>query len=495
MNAPAPTPLSSQSALPQSALPKPVRVALLGCGNVGAALAELILRRRSHIAAKFGVDIHITAAAVRNPHAARKVALPPEIFTTDAAAAAGSDNVDVVVELIGGLHPARELLLAALQDGKSVVTANKELLAAYGPELASAASASGAKLLFEAAVGGGIPLIRALSESLAGESVRRVMGIVNGTTNYILGRMSEDGVGYAEALAEAQGRGYAEEDPTADVEGHDAAAKVAIMASIAFGGSVKGSDVHREGIAQVSVDDIVFARRLGYAIKLLGIAERSGDGEDEAVAVHVHPAMLALTHPLASVRGSFNAVFIEGEAVGELMLYGRGAGGRPTASAVLGDLIDAAQTARTGRTAHLVGGERAGTTAQNKQTHAEGRSTPQAVDETASRTDRPPRQHAPTGGNLQPLLIRPIEELQTAYYLSLEVDDRPGVLAAVAGVFGSHGVSILSMEQEGLGSEARLIFITHTAREKDMRSTISGLRGLDAVRRVGSVIRVITEDQ
>ena len=453
--------------------PKPVRVALLGCGNVGAALTELIRRRRSEIAHKFGVGLDIAAVAVRNPLAERKVALPPEIFTADAAEAASRKDVDIVVELIGGIHPAREILLAALGEGKSVVTANKELLADCGAELAAAASASGAKLLFEAAVGGGIPLIRALSESLAGESIKRVMGIVNGTTNYILSRMSEDGVSYAEALTEAQSLGYAEEDPTADVEGHDAAAKVAIMASIAFGGSVKSSDVYREGIAEVSVDDIVFARRLGYVIKLLGILERSEDSEDASAALHVHPAMVSHTHPLASVRGSFNAVFIEGEAVGELMLFGRGAGGLPTASAVMGDLIDAARAVRT----------------EERALRTEERA-PRTEERAAGTLD-----DRPTGGSLRPLLIRPIEELRTAYYLALEVEDRPGVLAAVASVFGAHEISILSMEQEGLGAEARLIFITHVAREKDMRSTIADLRQLDAVRRVGSVIRVITEDQ
>ena len=474
--------------------PKPVRVALLGCGNVGAALTELIRRRRSEIAHKFGVELDIAAVAVRNPLAERKVALPPEIFTADAAEAASRKNVDIVVELIGGIHPAREILLAALGEGKSVVTANKELLADCGAELAAAASASGAKLLFEAAVGGGIPLIRALSESLAGESIKRVMGIVNGTTNYILSRMSEDGVSYAEALTEAQSLGYAEEDPTADVEGHDAAAKVAIMASIAFGGSVKSSDVYREGIAEVSVDDIVFARRLGYVIKLLGILERSEDGEDASAALHVHPAMVSHTHPLASVRGSFNAVFIEGEAVGELMLFGRGAGGLPTASAVMGDLIDAARAVRTEERAPRTEERAARTEERAARTEERAPRTEERAPGTEERALRT-LDDRPTGGSLRPLLIRPIEELRTAYYLALEVEDRPGVLAAVASVFGAHEISILSMEQEGLGAEARLIFITHVAREKDMRSTIADLRQLDAVRQVGSVIRVITEDQ
>lgn len=425
----------------------PVRIALLGCGNVGAALAELIQARRQAIATRFGVNLQIASVAVRDRQLPRQVDLPPSLFTTDAKAAVSDSSTDIVVELIGGLTPARELLTRALQEGKHVVTANKELIASHGPELAAAARASGARLLFEASVGGAIPLIRALSVSLAGESVQRVMGIVNGTTNYILTRMSEDGVSYEAALAEAQRLGYAEADPSADVEGRDAAAKMAILASIAFSTDIGSEDVYCEGIADVSSDDIVFAQRLGYVIKLLGIAE-AATSASRSVAVHVHPAMLPITHPLASVRGSFNAVFVEGEAVGELMLFGRGAGGYPTAGAVLGDIIDAATS--------------------------------------------PASMPAPTAA--RPATIRPMEELLTAYYLALEVDDLPGVLAAVAAVFGQHKVSIQSMEQEGLGSEARLIFITHTACERDMRSTIRDLGKLDAVRRVGSLLRVITDE-
>jgi homoserine dehydrogenase len=328
-----------------------------------------------------------------------------------------------------------------------VVTANKELIAAVGAELFEAASTAGVDLLFEAAVAGGIPLIRPLRESLAGERIVRVMGIVNGTTNYILTKMTEERASYADALAEAQELGYAEPDPTADVEGFDAAAKAAIVASIAFGVRVAPDEVHREGISGVTAADIAFADQLGYAVKLLAVAERV-NGQ---VAVRVHPTMVPKTHPLASVRESFNAVFIEGEAVGELMLYGRGAGGMPTASALLGDLVDAAHNLRAG---------------------GAGR--------------------APVLGTAG---ISPIDDLQSQYYLSLDVIDRPGVLSAVAGVFGEHGVSIRSMVQEGLGAEARLIFMTHTARERDVQATIAGLRDLESVDRIGSLLRVIGPEQ
>ena len=390
------------------------------------------------------------AVAVRTPERARP-GVPAGLLTGDAAAVVAHPDVDVVVELIGGLEPARELLLAALAAGKPVVTANKELIATHGAELSAAARAAGVDLLFEAAVGGAIPIVRALRESLAGESVRRIMGIVNGTTNYILSRMTAGGATYLDALAEAQALGYAESDPRADVEGHDAAAKAAIMAGIVFGADVTAADVHCEGISTLSPNDIAFARRLGHVIKLLAIAERIDDPSPvPTIAVRVHPAMVPEDHPLASVRDSFNAVFIEGDASGELMLYGRGAGGRPTASAVLGDLIDAAVNLRRGAAAG------------------------------------PP----PTAA----ARIHPIGELRTAYYLALEVIDRQGVLAAVAGVFGRHGVSIRSMEQEGLGDQARIIFITHVACEGDMRATLDDLRHLEAVRQVGSVLRVIADE-
>jgi len=421
----------------------PVRVGVLGYGNVGRALVRLLATDGPTIAARTGVLLEVARVAVREITGDRRAGLPEGWLTDDAQAVVTDPAVDVVVEVIGGVEPARGLVLTALKSGKPVVTANKELVADAGAELFEAAVASGVDLLYEASVAGAIPLIRLLRESLAGERITRVMGIVNGTTNYILTRMSEDGASYADALSEAQRLGYAERDPRADVEGLDAAAKAAIVASIAFGTRVVVGDVHREGITTVSADDIAVAGRLGYVVKLLAVAERAG----HEVAVRVHPAMIPASHPLSSVRDSFNAVFIEGEAVGELMLYGRGAGGTPTASAVLGDLVDAAHNLRAGGSGRTSALDRAG--------------------------------------------VRPIDELSSEYYLNIDVVDRPGVLARVATVFGEHGVSIRSMEQEGLGDKARLVFITHTAREADVQGTIRDLRRLDAVRRIGSLLRVV----
>ncbi len=427
-----------------------MRVGLLGCGNVGAALVQLVEARRGDIALRTGIDLRVTRVAVRSAVKDRAVAIDPALFTTDAADVVTDPDVDVVVEVIGGIEPARTLVLEALKAGKPVVTGNKELLANHGVELFAAADAAGVDLLFEAAVAGGIPLMRPLRESLLGEPINRVMGIVNGTTNYILTRMAESGASYADALAEAQQLGYAERDPTADVEGYDAGAKIAIIAMIAFGVQVVAGDVYHEGISTITAADIAVANRLGYRLKLLGVAELFGTDADAEVAVRVHPAMVPAQHPLAAVRDSFNAVFIEGAAVGDLMLYGRGAGGFPSASAVLGDLIDAATNRRQGT-------------------------------------------HAPIGSFAR-ARIRSIDELTSAYYLSLDVADQPGVLARVADVFGRHGVSIRSMEQEGLGTEARLLFITHVATERDLQATLRELRELDVVDRVGSVVRVIGEE-
>src|SRR5919112_558594 len=297
----------------------PVRVGLLGCGNVGAALVSQIQNGVDAIEARTGLRLEVARVAVRNLYRERPVHLPDGVLTHDAAAVVADPDIDVVVEAIGGVEPARTLVLDALKAGKPVVTANKELLANVGSDLFAPPDAAGVDLLFEAAVGGGIPLIRPLRESLAGERIRRVMGIVNGTTNYVLTRMSEEGMSYADALAEAQGLGFAERDPTADVEGFDAGAKAAILASIAFGVKVVAGDVYHEGISGVTAHDIGVARRLGYVVKLLAIAE-----QDEAtgeIGVRVHPAMVPVTHPLASVRESYNAVFIEGAAVGSLMFY------------------------------------------------------------------------------------------------------------------------------------------------------------------------------
>jgi homoserine dehydrogenase len=431
-----------------------VTIGVLGCGNVGAALVELIERQGDEIAARTGLRLQVGRVAVRSTSKERAVSLAPELLTTDAHAVVTDPDIDLVVEVIGGIEPARELISTALKGGKPVVTANKELLANVGVELFADADAAGVDLLFEAAVAGGIPIMRPLRESLVGEPVSRVMGIVNGTTNYILTKMAEEGWTYAAALAEAQSLGYAERDPTADVEGFDAGAKAAIIATIAFGAKVVAGDVYHEGISAITQTDIDFAARLGYVIKLLAISERFEDG---TVAVRVHPAMVPQAHPLAAVRDSFNAVFVQGDAVGDLMFYGRGAGGFPTASAVLGDVIDAA--------ANLA-----------KGTHA-------------------------TLGTFGRAEMRPVDELRSPYYVNLEVRDRHGVLATVAGVFGAHEVSIRSMEQEALDpggdtptGAARLIFITHAAREADVRATLHELRGLDAVLSVGSVLRVVGAD-
>ncbi|MFM9131738.1 MAG: homoserine dehydrogenase, partial [Actinomycetota bacterium] len=315
-----------------------VRIGVLGCGNVGSAFVQLVASQADMVESRTGIRLEVVKVAVRNVSKSRDVTLADGVLVRDARAVVEDPGVDLVVELIGGIEPARELISAALAAGKPVVTGNKELLANVGHELWAQSDQAGADLLFEAAVAGGIPLVRALRESLRGEPVRRVMGIVNGTTNFILTKMTEEGADYSVALTEAQRLGFAERDPTADVEGFDAGAKAAIIASIAFGAKVVAGDVYHEGISGITAADIAIARRLGYVVKLLGIAERQGD----SVAVRVHPAMVPLTHPLASVRDSYNAVFVEGDAVGSLMFYGRGAGGFPTASAVLGDVIDAA---------------------------------------------------------------------------------------------------------------------------------------------------------
>ena len=424
---------------------KVVRIGVLGCGNVGAAFVRLVEQQSPTIELRTGIRLEVVSVAVRNISRDRDVQLPEGLLTRDAHAVVADPSIDLIVEVIGGIEPARELIAAALAAGKPVITANKELLANVGGELYAAADAAGVDLLFEAAVAGGIPVIRALRESLRGEPVSRVMGIINGTTNFILTKMSEEGADYSAALSEAQRLGFAERDPTADVEGFDAGAKAAILASIAFGAKVVAGDVYHEGISRVTAADIAVAKRLGYVIKLLGIAER--DRETGEIAVRVHPAMVPNTHPLASVRESYNAVFIEGDAVGSLMFYGRGAGGNPTASAVLGDVIDAA--------VNLV-----------KGTHG-------------------------SIGSFAKATIRPIDETSSEYLLSMEVADKPGVLHAVTGAFANNGVSIRAAEQEGIGADARLVFITHEAKESDLQATVRQLRDMDVVKQVGGLLRVI----
>jgi homoserine dehydrogenase len=424
-----------------------VRIGVLGCGNVGAAFVQLVERQADVIEARTGVRLQVVRVAVRNVSRDREVELPEGVITRDASALVSDPTVDLIVEVIGGIEPARELISTAIANGKPVITANKELLANVGHELWAQSDAAGVDLLFEAAVAGGIPLIRALRESLRGEPVTRVIGIVNGTTNFILTKMTDEGADYGAALSEAQRLGFAERDPTADVEGFDAAAKAAIIASIAFGARVVAGDVYHEGISGVTASDISIARRLGYVVKLLAIAEK--DSESDTVAVRVHPAMVPVAHPLASVRDSYNAVFVEGDAVGSLMFYGRGAGGMPTASAVLGDVIDAAVNLR-------------------KETHG-------------------------TIGSFARVPVRPIDQTSSQFLLSLDVEDKPGVLHAITGVFAAHGVSIRAAEQEGIGEDARLVFVTHRALEADMQACVNEFRKLPIVKRASGLLRVIGE--
>ncbi|MFL6142287.1 MAG: homoserine dehydrogenase [Labedaea sp.] len=421
-----------------------LKVALLGCGTVGTEVARLLTEQAGDLAARIGKSVRLNGIAVRRPN--RHPDVPVELLTADAEALVASD-VDIVVELIGGIEPARTLLLNALRSGKSVVSANKALLAEHAGELFAAADASGADLYFEAAVAGAIPLLRPLRESLAGDRITRVMGIVNGTTNYILSAMDETGSGYAEALEEASRLGYAEADPTADVDGYDAASKAAILASLAFHTRVTAAQVYREGISAVTAVDIAAARALGRTIKLLAICERASEGDTDAVTVRVHPAMIPRGHPLAGVGGAFNAVFVEAEAAGRLMFYGQGAGGAPTASAVLGDLVAVARN-------RVVGGRGPGESAYAA------------------------------------LPVRPISRAITRYHLSLDVADRPGVLSTVASVFAEHDVSIAAVRQEGRGTDASLVIVTHSAPDAALRSTVDKVAGLPAVREVVSVMRV-----
>ena len=424
---------------------QPLRIALLGCGVVGSEVVRLLTSQADDLAARIGAPLELVAIGVRDVSAERRVPVPRELLTDDLPALVARADVDVVVELMGGIEPARTLLIQAIRRGASVVTANKALLAEHGAELYEAADEAGVDLYYEASVAGAIPLLRPLRESLAGDNVNRVLGIVNGTTNYILTKMDETGASFADALGEAQVLGYAESDPTADVEGYDAAAKAAILAGLAFHTRVTLADVYREGITGVSAGDVATAQAMGHVIKLLAICERSRDGR--GVSVRVHPAMIPLTHPLAGVREAYNAVFVESEAAGQLMFYGRGAGGSPTASAVLGDLV------AVGRN-RLSGG-------------------------------RGPRESA-----YADLEVRPLGEALTRYYIGLDVADKAGVLAAVAQTFAAHDVSIETLRQDGRGDEAALLVVTHKASESALAAVVENLRALDVVRAVASVMRV-----
>jgi len=422
---------------------RPIRIGLLGAGSVGSQVARLLIENQAELAKRVGAELKLTGIAVRNLNSKRDAELPSELFTTDAESVIlGSD---IVIELVGGIEPAKTWVMQALNAGADVVTANKALIAAHGPELFELADQLGAQLYFEAAVAGAIPIIRPLRESLAGDRINRVMGIVNGTTNFILDRMESTGADFDEALAEATALGYAEADPTADIEGYDAASKAAILASLAFHSEVPVEKVHREGITSVTAMQIETARQAGYAVKLLAICERVSEG---GLVARVHPTLIPLEHPLAAVRGAYNAVFVEAQSAGRMMFYGAGAGGPETASAVLGDLVSAAKR-------HLAGG-------------------PGLADST----------HA----NLEAL---PVQFVNTRFQITLEVSDKAGVLAKIASIFANHGVSVETVQQSAASNSAALLTImTHMASERDLEAVVVSLKGDDSVVSVASVIRV-----
>lgn len=429
-----------------------VKVALIGCGVVGSAVARGLVEHAEDLAARAGAPLDLIGIAVRRAGRDRgDVPVDPTLFTTDAAGLV--TRADIVVEVVGGIDPARALLLSAIAHGASVVTANKALLAEDGPTLYAAADAAGVDLYFEAAVAGAIPILRPIRESLAGDHIRKVLGIVNGTTNFVLDKMDSSGAGFAETVAQAQALGYAEADPTADVEGFDAAAKAAILASLAFHTRVAGRDVFREGITEVTAADIAAAREMDCVVKLLAIAERAEGESGEGISVRVHPAMIPRSHPLASVRDAYNAVFVEARGAGQLMFYGRGAGGDPTASAVLGDLVAAAR--------HKVAGGR-----------------------------------GPGESAYADLPVLDFGLSATRYHISLDVEDRPGVLAQVAAAFAAHAVSIETVRQhvatdpETGRQRANLVVVTHRASEAALQATVDALADLDSVADVISVMRV-----
>ncbi|WP_344766757.1 homoserine dehydrogenase [Aeromicrobium panaciterrae] len=426
---------------------RPLRVALLGCGVVGTEVARLLTRDAEELAQRVGAPLELVGIAVRRLGRERDLDISPDLFTTDAAGLVSRGDLDVVIEVIGGIEPARELMLSALENGASVVTANKALLAEDGATLFEAAEKAERDLYFEAAVAGAIPIVRPLRESLAGDSVQRVLGIVNGTTNFILDAMTTNGTGFSEALDDAQRLGYAEADPTADIEGFDAAAKAAILSGLAFHTRMTLGDVHREGITEVSAADIRSANEMGCVVKLLAICEKRDTPDGAAVSARVHPAMIPLSHPLASVRGAYNAVFVESESAGQLMFYGPGAGGAPTASAVLGDVVSVARNRRN----DVFG--------PGESTHAQ-------------------------------LEVLDIGRARTRYHVAIDVDDRAGVLATVAHAFAEFDVSIRTVRQEGSGLDAQLVIVTHEADDAALSATVAALRKLDMVRDVSSVMRV-----
>ena len=419
---------------------KTLRVGMLGCGVVGSEVARLLDANQSDLTARAGGKLVLSKVGVRNLN---RSDISKELLTTDLESIVNSSDIYLIIEVIGGIEPARSLILSALKNGKSVVTANKALLAKHGGELFAAADSNGVDLYYEASVAGAIPILRPLRESLVGDHIQRIMGIVNGTTNFILTKMDESGAAFGDALAEAQALGFAEEDPTADVEGFDAAAKAAILAGLAFHTRVTDADVFREGITKITDTDVAVAKSLDLVVKLLAIAELS----DGKISVRVHPTLISRSHPLASVRESFNAVFVESQSAGAMMFYGRGAGGEPTASAILGDLVAVAR--------HRISGGL-----------------------------------GPRESDYADLAIAPMGTTKTRYLIRLDVADRPGVLASVAQTFAKHGVSIQTVRQTGRDDAAELIVMTHRATDEALAATVAELKSLDAVKDAASVIRV-----
>ena len=422
---------------------KTLKVGMLGCGVVGSQIARLLVENKSDLTSRAGANLELVKVAVKDIKTKRE-GIANNLLTDDAKSIVNDPEIDLIIEVIGGINPAKELILTAIKNGKSVVTANKSLLAQSGAELYAAADNANVDLYYEAAVAGAIPILRPLRESLVGDQVLRIMGIVNGTTNYILTKMDESGTAFEDALKQAQALGFAEADPTADVEAIDAASKAAILAGLAFHSRVSDSDVYREGITKITATDVKVAKAMDMVIKLLAIAELTPGGE---ISVRVHPALISRTHPLASVRESFNAVFVEAKSAGQLMFYGKGAGGEPTASAILGDLVAVAR--------HKVSGG-----------------------------------IGPKESDYADLKIAKIGQTKTRYLIRLNVADKPGVLESVAHVFASHGVSIQTVRQTGAGDKAELIVMTHSSTESALSETVKDLSKLAAVTDVASVLRV-----
>jgi homoserine dehydrogenase len=420
-----------------------LKIGMLGCGVVGSNVARLLDEDSGDFAARSGATLTLAKVAVKNVSTNREH-VPASIVTADAHSVVNDPSIDIIIEVMGGIEPARELILTAIKNKKSVITANKALLAMHGAELFEAADKNGVDLYYEAAVGGAIPILRPMRESIVGDHVHRVMGIVNGTTNYILTKMDEEGSAFSDVLKEAQALGFAEADPTADIEGHDAAAKAAILAGLAFHTRVTSNDVNCEGISKISARDVAVAREMDHVIKLLAIAELTADNH---VSVRVHPTLISRQHPLASVRNAYNAVFVEAESAGELMFYGRGAGGAPTASAVLGDVI---------------------AIARNKTRGGEGHGESDYAD----------------------ISIAPIDNVKSRYLIRLDVADKPGVLATVAQLFATNNVSIETVRQSGRGNSAELIVATHSAPESSLKKTVESLSKSDVVKSVESVLHI-----